>query len=420
MPVDAAGPRHFVASHGELGTWVLLLGALCVRIGFVAIYGVHLGGDSQTYLSWAEAFANGNPGQITQWTFHILFPLALAPAYLLGLPAVPYAIGLQVVLSTATVWFVRATGRLLFGPRLGWAVGIIAAIYPTFLFWMVYVLSDTTFVFCLAVFLWVFVNKLREKDLRWRLVFVGSSLVLLIARPTSLAVLFVSSAMVLLLWFKTALGWRKGLTGWACCVAGFLLLAAALLSWPPIRLRLLNMPVVVQSLWLSTRVTTSDIDEYFRMVDPPLPANTPYDQIETYKVNYAITFISREPVRYLAMASRRFTSFWYPWLFARWSLPHRIWDMTLSIALTLGSAACLFNRSTRRQGIIALLLVGLSLALLSSFSQVDSDARYRVPAELTLLIIAPGGLAVLTTSGLGFVRRLLGGLDPARRRSGSG
>jgi hypothetical protein len=38
---------------------------------------------------------------------------------------------------------------------------------------------------------------------------------------------------------------------------------------------------------------------------------------------------------------------------------------------------------------VAVALLAISLALLSAFTQIEPDGRYRVPAELLLLLTAP-------------------------------
>ena len=67
---------------------------------------------------------------------------------------------------------------------------------------------------------------------------------------------------------------------------------------------------------------------------------------------------------------------------------HRV-DAALSLALTAGAVAVLFCAEGRRGPVVTLLAVALSLAVLSSFSQIDSDGRYRLPAELVLLVVVP-------------------------------
>jgi hypothetical protein len=149
---------------------------------------------------------------------------------------------------------------------------------------------------------------------------------------------------------------------------------------------------VAQSLWLSTRVSTNNIDEILTMQDPGLPPDTPEHELIEYKVAHATRFIADHPWQYLAMAAKRFVAFWYPWLFARWSLAHNLIDAVLSLALTLGALALLIRGSghTRRMGAIPIAFA-LSLALLTAFSQIDSDGRYRLPSELLLLVVAPYG-----------------------------
>jgi len=116
------------------------------------------------------------------------------------------------------------------------------------------------------------------------------------------------------------------------------------------------------------------------------------EDVWMYKSDFALNFIRTQPLEYLWMAARRFVNYWYPWLhLAQWSLRHRAFDALLSLGLTLMVIVGLRAAEDKK---IATLMVGmaLTLGLVTALSQIDSDGRYRLPAEILLIPVASIGV----------------------------
>jgi len=114
---------------------------------------------------------------------------------------------------------------------------------------------------------------------------------------------------------------------------------------------------------------------------------------DRYKVAQALAYIRQNPRQYLTQAGVKVVSFFFPWVFAAkaWSPAHRAVDAVFSIFLVVGALLALGSDEIARLHTATLLTMALTLALLSAFSLMDPDGRFRVPAEVLLLPLAPAG-----------------------------
>lgn len=145
--------------HGILVVLLLSLGlklGLLFFIGDIAPYR-----DEERYLEVAESLVAGDGFHYSNknWDdLHAppLYPLFMGTVYYFGGGAFESKF-IQVLLSTATVWFLFLLGRRWFGPRTGlWGAGI-AAFYPTLVAFTHYNWNETFFLFWLcAAFLALF------------------------------------------------------------------------------------------------------------------------------------------------------------------------------------------------------------------------------------------------------------------------
>ncbi|HEY9634163.1 MAG TPA: hypothetical protein V6D14_12185 [Coleofasciculaceae cyanobacterium] len=393
----------------RLSVTMLLVIAGLVRLGYWLRVGQPIyAGDSQGYILWAKLLAQGNTSGFEQFPLHQLYSLVLTPIYSLGIPEGEYIKYLHIFASTATVGLMYLAGRLLVSPGYGLLVGALTALYPKFIFWLPYVLTETGFLFCLSMFLAIFIAFLKRPNL-WRfLAYLGMSILLFFSRPVSLPILLISTTILGALFLARHWGLRKMMI--ICASFWFSLVTTVCIAFATnteLQTRILKLPTFTQSLWLSTKLSSNSMEETLSVLKDEqqrvenlvkgLPPGTEW----TYKATEATRFITRHPLAYLGMAARRFISFWYPWIFSdSWSLAHRIFDACVSLLLSMGTVALLFHRNSRTPEIISLTLMALSLAILTSFSQIDTDGRYRLPAELILLLISP-------ISGVRLIERLL-------------
>jgi hypothetical protein len=281
-------------------------------------------------------------------------------------------------------------------------VGLVVCFYPNFVFWTPYILTETLHLFILAVFALSMIIFLKNINIVNFLIVIATGVVFGLSRPNAIPVFVFSVVFLVSYLFYQSHGIKLVVLLLIFCVTLSVICLTFILYRPQIRNRVLNIPTIYQSLWLSTRVTNNNIDHLeMMMAPPPEVTKRGYDFVRQYKIDYAVSFIMQHPFRYLSMAAERFISFWYPWLFARWSKLHIFLDAFLSISLTLLAVFALRNKDCPLSPKLFLLGSALTLALLTSFSQIDSDGRYRLPAELLLMPLMTLGIpTVLSYVGI--------------------
>lgn len=388
--------RFALVLHGVLPAAFLLRYLIWLRMS-----GPVTAVDSVTYLTFAQAIARGDFGEFARLPFYLLYPLTLAPMYALSLPEAAYIKWLHLIASTATVWFLYRIGARVLSDRAGLLVAAAAAVYPFFLFWLPYVLTETLFLLCLAAYVDVylrFLDEPRPSTGAWYL-FICSAFVL--SRPSAV-VCVVCSWLVLAAAIATRRwGAARGITSVAmAALLAVVAAATAVAASPALRSRILSMPTIGQTLWASTKYSTGNLEELrrFEALDQEMHRRFVGPEREkneyAFKVREATQFIVEHPVDYLRIVSRKMVAYWFPWAFAdTWSLSHRLLDAAVSISLSIGVLLALKWRAVAPWPLVALTIMAASFGLLSAFGQIDPDARYRLPAELIALVLTVAGLA---------------------------
>ena len=392
----------------------LLAVALLLRLGYWSFLGhPKYAADTPRYMECAQTFASGDIKEVfARWPLYQLYPLFLSPIYIFNMHEEGYLKFLHIIFSVSTVFLLYYAGRLLLSHRYGLGVAALAVFYPSFIFWLPYVMSETAFLFFLALFIVTFLKLLKERTfLRW-VSYLAACALLLVARPVSLAILAVSTIAVgtLLIQRFFNLSLTRVFAGIVIILTIFLTVFIVL-SLPyigrfPV---LLKSHQLVQNFYRSTTISSNSIDELMKALDEEKKAveSIPEAYVPAYKVREAVKFISNHPSLYLRMSMKRFIAFWYPWIFAvRWSSFHLMLDFFISLSLTLGVLAVLFGRSEYRGlPIVSLIVMAFSLAVIAAFGHLETDARLRLPAELILLLIAPHGLQILFSKICGLKKR---------------
>jgi hypothetical protein len=350
--------------------------------------------------------AAGDLSAFRDYPLHQLYPMLIAPAFRLGIPVAPYLFALHLAMSVATVLLLYYASRQFATRQVAAVAAAVAAIYPSLLLWSVYVLSETPFFFFLSLFVASLAHVLSRPAARRpaALALLGvSGLLLLFARPVSIAVLGAAAIAVAYALLSDAVGARRARLLTLAGVLSVVVVTTALFAAiPPLRQAVLRYPTVAQSLWLSTRYSSSSVAEWQPIAQQSQALldrfggdlNAFYD----YKVGEAADFIRSRPGTYALLAARRFTSYWLPAVFSDgWSVSHRLFDLVLALALYAGAIVSLYGR----RDIVRWTLLGIALALaiLTSLSQIDTDGRYRVPAELVILLLAADGWVRLSVVG---------------------
>jgi hypothetical protein len=401
-------PRHSVFGSGWRTGGLCLLGLFCValaiRVVVVALVQPKLGADTVGYLADARAIAqNGPAGLVALRLEHApLYSLLLAVGLFIPVLEITWFAALsQAIVGAATVAVLaRLTTRETRSANAGICAGGIAAVQISFVFWTAYVLSDTLFLFLVALcadrllLLRDSSNTARDAALIGFL-----TLVTIAARPTGAA--FAVAVLPVLV-----MAGRRDVRKLAIVLGGFalpfvLLIAIGLAGT---RLSGSDLPEATAGrlaawvrsgvenglLWTESGRATSgvDVDVY----PPPVLHMLPPEQQDEFLQLGPLGFAARHPEFVLQQDLRKLRMFWTPVL-PEYSLPHAIATGLYFVAFYV-FALTGFAHARRLTSLVALVSSSVLLFTLTSLiTFVDYDQRYRLPAELLLVPLAGVGLA---------------------------
>lgn len=361
----------------------LLYGVIFVGNGIV------MGGDSNGYLQMAQEATRGDFSTFAQYPFHGLYALILSVGYLLHIPTTIFVTGVNIAILVALpVLFYRVCLMLTGQQTLSYWAGLAIMFQVNFIFWGLFVLTDTLFLTLLTAFVLAVLWTTQQKGSKPLIVLSIISVPLLFSRPVSVIALPIGWLFVL------DTKWGPAASMLAFCLAGMLVISTA--TSPALVSKILALPTVYQSLWLSTKVSTNNVDDITEAFKYELP---PGKSEADYKLEQFREFLAQHPVRYTVMCVQRLVAYWYPWIWGKWGLAHRAIDFVYSVLLTFIALAVAYSRRIGREKWL-LLSLAFGFSLLSVFGQIDSDVRYRLPAELCILILVP----TLITSLKGDIR----------------
>jgi len=387
----------------------LFVAAIAVRVAYWLLGPPAAASDSGAFLGAARAVANGDWSRLAEYPFHALYSLLLVPAYWNGEHVRSYVAVLHITLSAATVVLIAiVAAEMTSDESAPFIAGAAATVYPTALFWMPYILTETAFVFTLLAFAWSTIDALRRPvgGSLVRTVVIGA--VLFFLRPVAVAIVACGVSAAALAIAGATSPRRVVAARWAAAII-VAIAAAAPFATATTRDRFVRIPTIGQTLWLSTTVVHGTQAELAAAATPPGPPTLSSGDQYALKARTAVEFMSAHPFRYLSMAARRFVAFWVPALYLDWSPRHRLIDVGITVPLII-AACCAIAVGGRRDAWLVMIGYAMLLALESAFGQIDADARYRFPAEV--LLIAP---AAVTVSAL--LRRASAAPAPARNAS---
>ena len=393
-PEDAGprGRRLMAWATSRPGATILLVAVtVAVRLAYVAKSGIVAGGDTSLYLRIGESFADGAP-TTGGFPAHVLYGIMLAPSFLLGIGLETWVTVLHLACAVATAVLVHRTALLFAGPLGSLAVGLATGLLPTAVFWSNYILTETLFLLVMAAFAYACARTLSDPRLKFALAApLATATLLLVTRPVGLPVAAAGLGFVLWALVAERAGERQARRVVTAAVALALIAATAVMAAPPTRDAVLSNKTIVASLWNSTRIWHAGNGHVSAGVTLPedIARLSPADQREEQRER-ALNYIGEQPAEYLGKASIRFASFWFPWATATWSPAHKLTDLLLPVAL-IGLALYSLVRPPPGCGRrIVYLLAALALVqgVLVMFSQIDTEGRYRLPAELVLLPLA--------------------------------
>lgn len=373
---------------------LLIVFAVIVRVIYWIIAPEAKAGDSHAYLFLAQNIIDGNFSDVLAAPFHLTYAFLLIPGLVFPSGLSWYIPLLHIVLSSISVVFLFLISmEITTDERVHRITAILGVFYPYLLHWMKYILTEVAFVSILLAFIFLSIKVLKGCGKKIGILWGLCAVILLVTRPVSILILIVVGVATLFsgLRRKFPENWR--LLSNAILFIG-ILMSILLLSITAINQRVLSLHAVTESLWLSTRVVSGTFDEYKKAELPPETFGMSALELREYKKDISIDFIRTQPLKYLLMAIQRFFNYFYPWIYPQWSFKHRIFDAVLSLGLTITTIASLYAPAKRN---LILLLVScvLALGVTTAFSQIDTDGRYRLPAEVLIIPASSVGIVYL-------------------------
>jgi 4-amino-4-deoxy-L-arabinose transferase-like glycosyltransferase len=374
----------------------LVMLALAVRVATVVVLKPRTGVDGAGFLNSARALAaQGPPALAALPVEHSpTYPLVLWVGLFLPMDEGWFVVLLQAVLGAATVVVLYRLTLRETGSRLAArAAGVIGAIQITFVFWTTYLLSETLFLFLIAV---AADQALRLKNSRHP--FRDAALVGLLSvisvsvRPTGFAFML---ALVVTLVGMGRTGLLRRLGGYFLPLAAVAVIvlssghAASLLA----RVGTWARSGVENGL-LETEQgrATSGVD--LDVTPPPIAETLPGAERDEFVQNGPVTFAEHHPEFVIEQTLRKLKIFWSPTT-PDYSLAHALFAaIYFSVFYALAAVGAVYAARYR----LLFLMCGSSVflfTLTSLVTIVDYDQRYRLPAELFLVPLAGIGFALL-------------------------
>jgi hypothetical protein len=367
--------------------------------------------DSQLYVLLADALRSGAGYSVDAHPTAYVGPVY--PMFLSVLrAAVLDTIGIGVVQSFlgaftacsagAAAAFLPAIPRSRLPPRfLVVGAGFVCAVYPHFVFWTGYVLTETLFVFLLAASFLLLLASVRNQ---WVWGAFASGLLAAAATLTRSPLLGV--ALLLACWLGYAAIRGEIRPAVAALFAIGLLVPIA--GWTTRNAIELGAPVVTttHSGWVfyqaNSAGSTGGSDGYlgvgdFRPLDAPSGLNEV--QRDAFYLSRTLDDIRADPTAFLARTGPKIWNMWRP-TYERSSLRNGAVTLgTYLPLLVLGSigAVALARATPLPVGAVPLLLLGAWFLL---HALIGGLIRYRLPAELILSVVAPFGVALLLRSSV--------------------
>lgn len=391
--VDPARSRHPLLLLSASAA----IASLGARTVFITAYGVRPGGDSPYYLATAAALAQSGPAGLAR------LDVTSAPLYAIGIATATWisradptwaAIAMQTVLGALTAGLLVVITDRVAGSRLAAGIaGAIGALHPWFLFWGAYVLSETVFLFALALCIERATALLRtRRPVRDAFLAALAVFVALLARSS--AAVFAATLPV-----SVAIGLRGSTPRRLLGVAAGGALAAAVglglfvvtSGGPP-------GPSHVQRIedyaWSAVHIGLQWTEEG--------RGTAGVDIIETGDVDHraaVLAWFARDPTHFAVQALRKLKVFWTPVL-PEFSLRHALLSLAFYVPFYLAAAGGIRLVARRSPNDVIFLLTGIaSFTLTAMITFVDYDQRFRLPAELLLIPLVAAGAAPVLKAG---------------------
>lgn len=378
----------------------IILAALFIRLGVAWALGDlkrDLLGDEGSYVPLAKALAEGRGFISKDGTPHLnrtpAIPFMVSLVFRVAGYNLPAARVLMCAVGVLLVPLGYVLGCRLSDTRAGLLAAAAAAVFPHWVFFAGYILTDVPCAITVAASAWLLVEGWRRNSLIW----LGAAGVTLgigmLVRPTSLV--FIPAV---LLWLALVMpDWRRRLAAMAVALAG---LACAAGPWAVRNSLVLGQPAGVSvsggiTLWIGNNPHATGIlgydYAYFQETGPRLfpPENfrNPSEADKAYQTA-AIQFIKEHPGQFARLCAIRFYEFWKVYSPRVSLLPNLATVASFGVALPFFLLQ-LFRRGWRRgPELLFTLMIASQTAVHTVFTSIT---RYRMPIEPLVVVMAAAG-----------------------------
>lgn len=387
--------HRFFTSKLWIRSLAIMILAVIIRWAYWVIAPEIMASDSTQFLEAAQGILHGKfTTFLVDFPFHMVYSFLLVPGYIFPDGLIWYIPLLHISSSAFTVVLIYLISQEISqSHRAQFLAVIVAMFYPYLLFWMKFILTDVIFTTFLTTFILLMLKLINKPNYAlltlWSLVVV----LLFFTRPVALLVLVVSIVVLLTVILHKKYPSQYVIITGVLIVFG-LVAFIMLVSRPEVNQKILSIPTISQSLWLSTHVVSGTFEDYANAAEPREFTSLSGPEYWKHKSDYALNLIVEHPFRYLQMAAVRFFNFFYPWVHPQWSLARRVFDAVASIGLTITALVSLKADANKKQ-VLFLLICVLALGLTTAFSQIDIDGRYRLPADILLIPVSSIGIAYI-------------------------
>ncbi len=415
-------------------TGLLFFLALGIEFLYIKSYNVSyfISPDGLNYSNIAENFLKGNGlvntsgfvqgddgvaravAQTREYVVGPIYPLLLALVYgIFGFKSYGMVVGLHAVLGAVSAVLAYKTGELLFGKRYAWIPYGLTLGYPLFAFWGMYVLTETTYVFTITLFLYLlalYAKQAKQPKLRTLLILGAAIGISNLVRPL---LLLYFPVLGLWIWWMQRGQLKTALRDFTIIVIMTILVMSpwwirngikyhqfiAVSNYGSYEFYLGNNPLTITDSYFYFAQPSYDPDVKARIEKLPV-----LEQEKEYK-RLGMSYILSHPVQFLQRTlAKEKNLFWKPVAPASGELykmqGHSLDKWYLLLGL-IGIVLSFFN--LRKYSFLLLFTVYYSFIV--SMITVVSGARYRLPVMPAMILLASVAV-VMALKGIGKLARV--------------
>lgn len=167
----AALDRHPAAAWSAVVATALLTRILALAGLRASVYRDFLLWDERTYDTWARQLLDGPPHFV--YSLSVVHGSALGLLYRIAGPDILFARWMSIVFGVLTCCGIVAIGKRLAGSAVGFAAGLLAAVYKPFVLFSVTLLKEPLGLLLFAAVIWLYLAQDDDGARPWKLFFFG-------------------------------------------------------------------------------------------------------------------------------------------------------------------------------------------------------------------------------------------------------